>query len=114
MVEPILNILNKQVLRFCKDIAKVFSLPLVKITTKSTHFLPPKKKIPILRIELQTNKIQSLKTLHQTTSGKTFANFKDFFEKCELRSNIIFQIISYFLLRSSFLSIYLHKLMQKK
>ena len=60
MVEPILNILNKQVLRFCKDIAKVSSLPLVKITTKSTHFLPPKKKMPILRIELQTNKIQKV------------------------------------------------------
>ena len=39
---------------------KVSSLPLLKITTKSTHFLPAKKKIPILWIELQTNKIQKV------------------------------------------------------
>ena len=47
-----------QLLRFCKDIAKVSCLPLLKTTTKSTHFLPAKKNIPILWIELQTNKIK--------------------------------------------------------
>ena len=47
-------------LRFSKNAAKVSSLPLLKITTKSTHFLPVKKKIPILWIELQTNKIQNV------------------------------------------------------
>ena len=52
--------MQTQVLRFCKDIAKVSSLPLAKITTKSTHFLPAKEKIPILWIELQTNKIQKV------------------------------------------------------
>ena len=52
--------MQTQVLRFCKDTAKVSSLPLLKITTKSTHFLPAKKKIPILWIELQTNKIQKV------------------------------------------------------
>ena len=37
------HIMQTQVLRFCKDTAKVSSLPLLKITTKSTHFLPAKK-----------------------------------------------------------------------
>ena len=49
-----------QLLRFCKDTAKVSSLPLLKVTTKSTHFLPTKKKIPILWIEFQANKIQEV------------------------------------------------------
>ena len=52
--------MQTQVLRFCKDIAKVSSLPLLKITTKSTLFLPAKKKIPILWIELQANEIQKV------------------------------------------------------
>ena len=49
--------MQTQLLRIYKDTTKVSSLPLLKITTKSTHFLPAKKKIPILWIELQTNKI---------------------------------------------------------
>ena len=40
--------MQAQVLRFCKDTEKVSSLPLLKITIKSTHFLPAKKKIAIL------------------------------------------------------------------
>ena len=52
---------------------KVSSLPLLKITTKSTHFLPAKKKIPILTPRYQI----------PTPSGKKFANCKYFFEKCE-------------------------------
>ena len=52
--------MQTQVLQFCKDTAKVSSLPLLKITTKSTHFPPPKKKIPILWIEIQTNKIKKV------------------------------------------------------
>ena len=48
-----------QHLRFYKDTAKVF-LSLLKITTKSTHFLPAKKAISILWIEHQTNKLQKL------------------------------------------------------
>ena len=52
--------MQAQVLRFYRDTAKVSSFPLLKITTKSTHFLPAKKKIPILWIELQTNKIQKV------------------------------------------------------
>ena len=47
-------------LRFCKDTAKVSSIPLLKITAKSTHILPAKKEIQILWIELQTNKIQKV------------------------------------------------------
>ena len=52
--------MQAQLLRFCKDTAKVSSLPLLKITTKSTYFLPVKKIIPILWIELHTNKIQKI------------------------------------------------------
>ena len=60
VVEPMLNILCKH--SFCDfvDTAKVSSLPLLKITTKPKHFLPVKKKIPILWIGLQTNKIQKV------------------------------------------------------
>ena len=53
-------LMQTQLLRFCKNTAKVSSLPLLKVTTKSTHFLPARKKIPILWIELQTNKIQKV------------------------------------------------------
>ena len=54
------NFMQTQPLRFCKDTANVSCLPLLKKTTKSTHFFPAKKKIPILWIELQTNKIQKV------------------------------------------------------
>ena len=37
----------------------------VKITTKSTHFLRAKKKIPILWIELRTNKTQKFTSKHR-------------------------------------------------
>ena len=40
--------MQTQVMRVCKDTAKVSSLPLLKLTTRSTHFLPAKEKIPIL------------------------------------------------------------------
>ena len=49
-----------QALKFCKDTLKVPFLPLLKITTKSTHFLPAKKKVSTLWIELQTNKMQKV------------------------------------------------------
>ena len=49
-----------QLSRFCKNTAKVSCLPLLKLTTKSTHLLPVKKKIPILRSKLRTNKIQKV------------------------------------------------------
>ena len=52
--------MQTQVLRCSKDNAKVSSVPLLKITTKSTNFFPAKKKIPMLWIELQTNKIQEV------------------------------------------------------
>ena len=48
-----------QLLRFSEDTAKVSSLPLLRITTKSTHFLPA-KKILIVRIELQLKKLQKV------------------------------------------------------
>ena len=52
--------MQTQLLQLFKNTTEVSSLPLLKITTKSTHFLPAKKKIPILWIELQTNKIQKV------------------------------------------------------
>ena len=53
--------MQTQLLRFCKDTAKISSLHLLKATAKSTHFLPAKKKIPILWVTLQTNKIKKLR-----------------------------------------------------
>ena len=47
--------MQTQPLQFCKDAAKFFSLSLLKKTVISKYFLPA-KKIPILWIELQTNK----------------------------------------------------------
>ena len=58
VVETMFNILSKNI--FYKDIAKVSSFPFLRITTKSTHFLPVKRKIPIQWIELQINKIQKV------------------------------------------------------
>ena len=53
--------MQSHLLRFCKDTVKVSSLPLLKITTKSTHFLTAKKKISILwRYQYQTNIIQKV------------------------------------------------------
>ena len=52
--------MQTQLLQLFKNTTEVSSLPLLKITTKSTHFLPAKKKIPILWIKLQTNKIQKV------------------------------------------------------
>ena len=77
--------MQTQVLRFCKDTAKVSSLPLLKITTKSTHFLPAKKKIPILWIELQTNKIQNLASKHRMVKNFQIANtFSKLLWTCKL------------------------------
>ena len=44
--------MQTELLRVCKDTAKASSLLLLKITTKSTHFLPANKKISILWIDL--------------------------------------------------------------
>ena len=52
--------MQTQLLRFCKDTTKGSPLSLLNITTKSTHFLPVKKKITILWIEIQTNKIRKV------------------------------------------------------
>ena len=49
------HFMQTQFLRFCKDTA-VSSLPLLKLTSKSIHFFPA-ENIPILWIQLQTNKI---------------------------------------------------------
>ena len=53
--------MQSKLFRFSQDTVKVSSLPLLKITTKSTHFLPTKKmEIPILWIEFETNKTQKV------------------------------------------------------
>ena len=54
--------MQTQPLPFYKDNVKVSSLPLLKITIKSIHFLPARKNMPILWIEIQTkNKKRSPK-----------------------------------------------------
>ena len=73
--------IQTQLLRFCKDTTKVSSLPLSKITTKSNyHFLPAKKKIPILCIVLQTN-TKGIKTLHLNTKRLKICKFQRLFRK---------------------------------
>ena len=52
--------MQTQLLQFCKDTSKVSCLPLLKITTKATHFLPARENRPILWIELQENKVQKV------------------------------------------------------
>ena len=66
VVKSMLNILCRH--SFC-DFAKIpqkfLPLPMLEITTDSTYFLIAKEKMPILRIELLTNKnIKGFKTLH--------------------------------------------------
>ena len=83
--------MQTQLLRLYKDTAKVSSLPLLKITTKSTNFLPVKKKIPILWIEIQTNKIQKVsKPYIQTPSGKSLQIAKTFSKNMEKRIKKLF------------------------
>ena len=48
----------------------------LKITDKSTHFFPP-KKIPILRIEIETNKTQRSQNL--TSKHRAVKNLFFFF-----------------------------------
>ena len=95
--------METQLLRFFKDTAKVSSLPLLKITTKSTNFLPAKKKIPILWIEIQTNKIQKVsKPYIQTPSGKSLQIAKTFSKNMEKRiKKVIFSFTVVFCLFTS-------------
>ena len=95
MVEAMLNILYKH--SFC-DFVKLL-LPLLKITTKSTHLFPVKKEI--LWIELQIYKIQKILKSYRAVKNFSKNNFSG---KCEERRNIIFQKISHFHVPSSILS----------
>ena len=62
--------MQTQVLRFYKDIADVSSLPLLKITTKSIHFLSAKKKTQkqpsrgVLRKRCAENMLQDNNTMN--------------------------------------------------
>ena len=61
VIEPMLNkYFMKHNFSDFIDTTKVSSVSLLKITIKSTRFLLAKKKIPILWIELQTNKVQKV------------------------------------------------------
>ena len=71
MVEAMLNILYKH--SFC-DFVKLL-LPLLKITTKSTHLFPVKKEILILWIELQINKIQKISKPYRAVKHFSKNNF---------------------------------------
>ena len=69
VVKSMLNILCRH--SFCDFVKipqKFLPLPMLETITKSTYFHPAKKKIPILWIELQTNKnVKGFKTLHLKT-----------------------------------------------
>ena len=67
--------MHTQRLRFCIDTTKVASLSLLKITTKSTHFLPAMKKMPILWIELQIKyqRSQNLTPKHRAVKNLQIA-----------------------------------------
>ena len=72
------HFMQTQLLRFCKDTAKVSSFPLLKITTKSTHFLPAKKKILRLNFkQIKYKRSQNLTSKHQAVKNfqiaKTFS-----------------------------------------
>ena len=78
--------MQTQLLRFCKDAAKVSSLPLLKITTESTHFLFVKKKIPICGLnfkQMKYKRSQKVASKHRTVKNLQIA--KTFFKKCEYR-----------------------------
>ena len=85
--------IQTQLLSFCKDTAKVSSLPLLKITTKSTHFLPATKKIPILWNERQRNK-----TLHLNTEWENICKLQRIFWKIWIKIEHFkfFQVIFFF------------------
>ena len=71
--------MQTQLLQFCKDTTEVSSLPLLKITTKLTHFLPVKNKIPILWmniIQIKEKRSQSLISKYQV--GKKVQIAKSF------------------------------------
>ena len=112
-----------QLLRFYKDTTKVSSLPLFKITTKSTNFLCVKKKTQkqLSRLGLRKSCSENLQQIYRRTpmpkcDFNKFANelyWNHTFSKIVNKEATIFQKISYFLLHSSFLSIDLHKSMHK-
>ena len=68
-VKPVLNILCRHsFFDFVKVPQKFLPFLMLEITTKSAYFLPAKKEIPILWIEIQTNKnIKGFRTLHLKT-----------------------------------------------
>ena len=71
--------MQTQLLQFCKDTTEVSSLPLLKITTKLTHFLPVKNKIPILWmniIQIKEKRSQNLISKYQV--GKKVQIAKSF------------------------------------
>ena len=77
--------METQLLRFYKDTAKAFSLSLLKVTTKSTNFLPAKKKILILcglnYKQIKYKRSQNLTSKHPVV--KKIADCKDFFKNKE-------------------------------
>ena len=100
--------MQTQVLWFCKDTAKVSSLPLLKITTKSIHF--PLRRRRYQYCGLNFKQIKYKRSQNLTSKHRAVKNLQIFFQKMWIKK----LKISYFLLHSSFLSIYLHKSMHKK
>ena len=102
--------MQTQLLQFCKDTAKVSSLPLLKIITNSTHFFQccrlNFKQIKYKKPQNITSKHRAAKNLE--TAKTFFVFFFYFFDSKNFSKN------KFFLLQSSFLSIYLHKSIHKK
>ena len=67
--------METQLLRFYKDTAKAFSLSLLKVTTKSTNFLPAKKKILIL-CGLNYKQIKYKRSQNLTSKHQMVKNFQ--------------------------------------
>ena len=74
--------MQAQLCDFVKIPQKFLPLPMLEVTTKSTYFLPEKRKIPILSLERQTNKnIKGFKTLHLNTGRLKFGKLHRLFQK---------------------------------
>ena len=76
--------MQTQLLRFCKDTAKVYPLPLLKIAAKSTYFLTAKKRYQYCGLNFKQKKHkrpQNLTSRHRAVENlqiaKTFSKNKN-------------------------------------
>ena len=98
-------------LRYCKDTAKVPSLPLLEITTKSTHIFSCKERDTNSVYRPSKNKQKVLNYVSKHQAWKIRKPQRLFLK---IWINKQHNYLGYFLLHSSFLSISLHKSMHKE